>query len=121
MEERRRFVRLDTRLPLTYKVLPSAQARQSFTKDIGGGGVCLFVSEPVKSGTQLEVVIKLPDRERSIVFTGEVVWCEPYEIIGKTRRERAIEAGLRFLQIAPQDQEAILRHVILNLQPHHPA
>jgi len=118
MEERRRFVRLDTRLPVTYRVLPSAKAKQSVTKDIGGGGVCVFVSELLTPGTHLQVEIAVPDQERPIAFTGEVVWCEQYEIIGKTQRERSVEAGVKFVQIDPNDQHAIMRYVILILQPH---
>jgi c-di-GMP-binding flagellar brake protein YcgR len=120
MEERRRFVRLDTRLPVTYRVLPSDETKQSVTKDIGGGGVCVFVRDPLTPGTQLRIEIAVPDQERPIAFTGEVAWCEPYEIIGKTQRERSVEAGVRFAQIDPKDQQAIMRYVILSLQPHRP-
>ena len=121
MEERRRFVRLDTRLPVTYRVLPAPESTQSVTKDIGGSGICVFLSEPLRPGTRLQIDIELPDQERPLLFTGEVVWCEQYEIISKTQRERSVEAGVKFLQIAPQDQDAIMRYVILSLQPHRAA
>lgn len=118
MEERRRFVRLDTRLSVTYQVLPSSQAKQSVTKDIGGGGICVFLSEPLQERTQLRVEIVLPDRPQPITFMGEVVWCEQYDIIGKSQQHRSIMAGVRFLNIKPDDQDAIMQHVILNLQPY---
>jgi c-di-GMP-binding flagellar brake protein YcgR len=118
MQERRRFVRLDTRLPVTYQVLPSTTPQQTKTKDIGGGGVCLFLNEPVAVGTTLQAQIKIPDQEHPVSFTGRVVWCEQYEIIGKSRRERSVEAGVEFEQIDPRDQQAIMRYVILSLQPH---
>ena len=121
MEERRRFVRLDTRLPITYRVLPTTQAIPSATADIGGGGVCLFLNEVVKPGSQLQVDIKLPDRERSVAFTGEVVWCEQYETIGRTVRQQSIEAGVKFLLIDPKDRQAIMDYVILSLKSSHPA
>ncbi len=121
MEERRQFVRLDTRLPMAYRVLPSSRSVQAVTKDISGSGICLFVSEPLAKGTNLQVDITLPDRERPITFTGEVVWCEECQIIGKTRHERSVEAGLRFLQIDPRDQQAIMNYVILSLRPQRQA
>ncbi len=120
MEERRKFVRLDTTLSVFYQVLPAEQASQSVTVDISGGGICLFVREPFKPGAQLQVEIQLPGRQEPVRFRGEVVWCEQYEVIGKTRRERSIEAGLRFLDLHPRDRQAIMDHVILSLKPHQP-
>ncbi len=117
MEERRRFVRLDTRLRTTYTVIPSNEIRHTITKDIGGGGICLFVEEILASGTRLEVALQLPSREEPILFTGEVAWSEQYEVIGKEQRQQSVEVGIRFIEIATQDQEAIMQHVILSMKP----
>ena len=113
MEERRRFVRLDTRLDVTYTVLPSGATQRTVAKNIGGGGICLFADKVLTPGTQLQVAMKLPGREQPANFTAEVVWSEPYEVIGKTERQRAVEVGVRFLEIAPQDQAAVMQHIIL--------
>ena len=121
MEERRKFVRLDTRLPVAYQVMRGPASKTSLSSDIGGGGVCLFLSDPLKAGTALRIEVTLPDQPKPITFTGEVVWCEQYEMIGKAQRERSVEAGVKFIQIEPPDQQAIMRHVILSLQPHPPA
>ena len=117
MEERRRFVRLDTRLDVNFTVLPTTQVQQTLTKDIGGGGICFFADRELKPGDRLQVSMKLPDRERPVNFTAEVVWSEAYEVIGKSGRQRSVEVGVRFLEIAPQDQEAVMQHVILSLHP----
>jgi c-di-GMP-binding flagellar brake protein YcgR len=117
MEERRRFVRLDTRLDVTYTVLPTAQAQHATTKDISGGGICLFSDRVLQPGDRLQVAMKLPDREQPVNFIAEVVWSEPYEVIGKGGRQRSVEVGVRFLEIAPNDQAAVMQHVILSLQP----
>jgi c-di-GMP-binding flagellar brake protein YcgR len=117
MEERRKFVRLDTRLQLSYTVLPETQAQQAVTKDISGGGVCLFADDVLTAGQQLQVSLALPGQEGPVNFTAEVVWCEPYEVIGQGARRKGVEAGVRFVEIAPKDQEAIMKHVILNFRP----
>ena len=117
MEERRQFVRLDTRLDVSYTVLPAAQAQQTVTKGVGGGGFCFFSDRELKPGERLQVAMKLPNREQPVNCIAEVVWCEPYEVIGKTGRQRSVEVGVRFLQIAPQDQDAVMQHVILSLKP----
>ena len=118
MEERRQFVRLDTRLEVSYAVLPSDKPKKSVTKNIGGGGVCLFTDKELPIGTRLQVAMKLPDQEVLVHFIAEVVWSEAYEVIGKTERQRAVESGVRFVEIAPQDREAVMRHVILGFQLH---
>jgi len=117
MEERRQFVRLDTRLDVTYTRLSPTETRKTVTKNISGGGICLFASERLQPGERLQVTMKLPDRAEPIRFTAETIWSEEYEVIGKTERQRSVEVGVRFLEIAPADQQAIMRHVILSVQP----
>lgn len=63
----------------------------------------------------MEINIALPERQQPIRFTGEVVWCEQYDVIGATGRTRTVQAGVRFVDITPDDQEAIAQHVILAL------
>ena len=119
MEERREFVRLDTRLDIQYALLPHEAPKTSMTKDISGGGICLFADKELAAGTLLQVSMKIPGKEQPVNFTAEVVWSETYETIGKSERQRAVEMGVRFIEISPQDQEAIMKHVILTYkQPH---
>ena len=117
MEERRQFVRLDTRLDLYYTRLPSTDEQRTVTKNISGGGICLIAGEDLQPGDQLQIAMKLPDRETPVHFIGQVVWSEPYEVIGRTQRQRAAEIGIKFVEISPQDRETVMRYVILSLQP----
>ena len=117
MEERRKFVRLDTRLNASYTVLPAGTSQRTVTKGVGGGGVCFFTERVLPPGSRLQVALKLPETEQPVNFIAEVVWSELYEVIGKEERRRAVETGVRFVEIAPKDQDAVMRHVILSLQP----
>ncbi len=117
MDERRQFVRIDTRLEVQYTLLPSGRAKASVTKNVSAGGICLFAEQRLPIGQVLQVSLKLLGREQPVNFTGEVRWCEEYETIGKTTRQRSIEAGVQFVEIAPQDRDAIMQHVILSVQP----
>lgn len=116
LEERRQFVRLDTTLPVTYRVLPSHTLQETNTKNVSGGGVCVFLKGRLPVGTPLEVQITLPGRATPATFTAEVIWCEEFEVVGGAKHERAIHAGVRFVFIHPKDREAIMQHVILSLQ-----
>ena len=60
--------------------------------------------------------MKLPNREQPVNCTVEVVWSEVYEMIGKTERRRTAETGVRFIEVSPNDRDAIMEHVILSLQ-----
>ena len=117
MQEQRQFVRLDTRLELTYTVLPSGTATQAVTKNASGGGICLLTDQTLTPGTRLQLAMHVPGAAQSVNFIGEVVWSEPYEVIGKTEHRRSVEMGVRFVEIAPRDREAVMQHVILSLQP----
>ncbi len=116
MEERRHFVRLDTRLDMRYTLLPSGEARQATTKDIGGGGICLFADKIIPPGTRLQVSMSLPGKQQPVNFVGEVVWSEAYEVIGKEHHQRSVEVGVQFVEISPADHEAVMQHVILNIK-----
>ena len=119
MEERRQFVRLDTRLDVQYSVLAAGAPQPAVVKNIGGGGICMFADKELPAGTRLQVAMKLPGREAPVNFTAEVVWSEAYETIGKSQRQRAVEVGVRFVEVSPQDENAIMEHVILTYkQPH---
>ena len=116
MEERRKFVRLDTRLNISYSVLSAGEVKRTVAKNIAGDGLCIISEQLLSIGSRLQVVMKLPDREKEINFVAEVVWSEAYELIGKSERRKAAESGLRFVEISPEDKEAIMQHVILSLR-----
>jgi len=104
MEERRKWKRLEINLPVKYEVLLTKEAGESITKDIGAGGVCVFSSKPLKEGTRLRAEIKLPNQEKPIRFTGEVLWSEPRDVNGGSGESRI---GVKFVDISDEDREAI--------------
>ncbi len=116
MEEHRQFVRLDTRLQVSYSLVPSEGSQETVTRNISSGGICLFTDSVLSPDTRLQITIHLPNRKQPVQAMGEVVWSEPYEVVSKAGRFPAIESGVRFLNIAPDDFEAIKQHVILSLQ-----
>ena len=123
MRERRQFVRLDTRLTMSYRVLPSdVQPQASSTTNLSGGGLCIFVHAVLNPGTFLQVDLRLPDREQPVSLLGEVVWCEQIETHAKGTLaseppRRSVLAGVKYIQIAEADRQDIMRYVILNLSP----
>ena len=121
MQERRRFVRFQTRLPLSYTVQPQSPPLQTLTKYIGGGGVCFFGSTPIAAGTRLQAALTLPERPELAPFTAEVISCEQEHTRGSSGQRRTVAVDVRFIEIAPNDQADIMRHIMLSLQPPPPA
>ena len=116
MVERRKFVRFEARLPVTYRVLPGTAAIASSTKDISGGGMCLFVAEELPARTILLLDLGLPGREQPIAASGEVVSCVRSTLHTRAGTSQTIEAWIRFLQMEPDDRQAILAYVASSLQ-----
>ena len=61
MKEHRKFVRLDARLPVTYRLLPDSTLQGAKTSPLSGGGICMsknisgggigmVVDEPLRQG-----------------------------------------------------------------------
>ena len=120
MDELRHFVRSNARVTVTYSLPPSEATQQGVLKDISGSGLCLFLKQPVETGVQLHVSLQLPGHERPVNFVGEVAWCERYEMLNKSGSQQSIEAGVRYLEIDPKDQAAIMRFVLMKLHPSSP-
>lgn len=111
MEERRRFVRLGARVEAAYTVLPAGTAQRAPTSDLGGGGLCVVTEQPIPPGTQLQVALTLPGREPPVNALAEVVWNEQHDVIGKADHRRSAANGVRYVEIAPGDQEALTAFV----------
>ena len=116
MKEPRRFVRVPAQLPIAYRALPSPAMVQSTTCDLAGSGFCLLVQEPLARGTQVQIELRLPERERPVLATGEVMWCERHRITGKSESRELAKAGVRFLHVDPRDHDAILQYVAAHLK-----
>lgn len=116
MDERRRYVRLDTRLKISYTVLKKGKdiPNASETKDISGGGIRIFLSEPIPLNTLLKLTIFLPDDPKPIVCTGEIVWVEEFTLLSDEKKDKnRYEAGVAFTEIASLDRDRIIKYVIL--------
>ncbi|BDG59373.1 flagellar brake protein [Caldinitratiruptor microaerophilus] len=108
--QRRDWVRLDARLPARYARVEPVELdgpqppppRKTRTVDISGGGVALYLAEPLDPGTLVDVFIDLPDTQ--VVATAEVVRIIRSEPEGYL-------AGLRFVDIRERDRTAIMRYI----------
>lgn len=108
VEERRKFVRLNAKVKVKYRVLKKDQAQESFTKDLGGGGIRLYLDEKLAVATPLALEIEIPGEVRPILAEGRVAWSK--DLGGEGMRNR-FDAGIAFTKIDPMDQGKILKYV----------
>ena len=116
-EEQRRYIRAWTRLVTFVKFVDTGKVLRALTRDISGAGVCFVMEKLLDPGTQLELEIKLPDREAPIAFTAEVVWSKAIAEPRKSYEGPTSETGVRFVTIDPKDHALILQFAALNAMP----
>lgn len=108
VEERRKFVRLDARVRVKYRVLKKGRTQESFTKDLSGGGIRLSINEKLAVATPLALEIKIPGEARPILAEGRAVWSREVSDEGKTGR---FDTGIAFTKIDSMNQGKILKYV----------
>jgi len=108
IHERRKFVRLKSEVKVKYRPLKKGKIQESLTKDIGGGGIRLYLNDKLAVATPLALEIKIPGEERTILAEGRVVWVKS---LGGEKVTKGFEAGIAFTQIDPTDQSEILKYV----------
>jgi c-di-GMP-binding flagellar brake protein YcgR len=115
--EKRKFPRLSFDVELKYKVLnsPSPKTQESRVKNISTGGLCIMILEKVKIRTPLKLEISLPHEDKPIVAKGKVAWVEKLTIVS-TETYVSYDCGVEFVDISPQDQESINRHIMFNIK-----
>jgi c-di-GMP-binding flagellar brake protein YcgR len=112
MEEKRRFVRLDTPIQVKYRISSKSNIQNnSVGKDISVGGVRMLIGEKMIPGTQIDLEINIPDYDKIIYATGEIVWQD--ETLMKN--EVTHETGLKFVKIASEDREKIGKYIYKEL------
>ena len=111
--ERRRFPRLPLKVNVKYDVLKGLplRAKETQSKNISIGGICLVVPEKINIGTLLRLKLSLKGETSYITVKGKVVWVEEFSV-DSTSDYKAYDCGIEFVDISPQEQESISRYLI---------
>ena len=79
MPEKRKIERFDLKLPVSIK-MKGSQVENSYTKDISSMGVFVQTTNPLETGSQVDLAVKLPFkidkkecRENIIKVSGKVI------------------------------------------------
>lgn len=110
-EEKRKFVRLNTLVDVTYsKKPPSATKKISISKNISKGGICLVVYEELKESQILDLKIYLPEDKAPVSGVGRVAWVKEF-IIGDSSTGKRFDVGIEFIKMSEEDKNKINKYV----------
>ena len=99
MEERRKFIRLNSSFTVGYKRLESQETeKQTFSRNISEGGICLVVDEELGVSELLDLNLYLPGKREVVSVTGRVVWIKEFPSEDEFAK-RTFRAGIEFLNI----------------------
>ena len=112
--ERRRFPRLITSADVEYTILEkkALQEKDTVSKNISAGGICLIVYEKIELGSLLDLKIRLEDINYVALVKGRVVWSS-YFTFDADKKAR-YDLGIEFIEINESDRQKISKY-ILNL------
>jgi c-di-GMP-binding flagellar brake protein YcgR len=108
MEERRKFVRLDTSVKVRYKVLVNTEDHNDTnSRNLSASGVKIEVKDPVKPNSVLWMEIALPNEADPLQAKGEVVWQEKIS----TSENIRYEMGIKFLEMDVTDRNRLSKYL----------
>lgn len=110
IQEKRRFIRLNTSVDVQYTVLEKSSVDKLNTKskNISSGGICIIASDKLENNDILGISIYLPGEPMPLAAKGSVAWSKPFQI-GKEKEH--YDVGVEFIQINPEDRKKINQYV----------
>ena len=107
MQERRRFVRIQTPVLVEFPNPETMKTERSFTADVSETGMRFPTAVKLQIGQELPVTMQLPFGDAAMHATGDVLW------IRETSRHGApqYEVGIRFKWIEDPDRQKLSRHL----------
>ena len=111
MKERRRFIRLDVGVDVTYtKCDAPEQGGLSYSKNISRGGICLSVNEKLKKSDLLDLKISVLRYEKPIDAKARVIWVKEYHNSADLGKPR-FDIGVELIGISKQDAKEIEEYI----------
>lgn len=111
MQERRRYVRLNIPLEVSYTIQGKGGAlRKSITKNISPSGARFTVEGELPKGTVLDIAIKIPTKAEPIPVKAKIVWTRKENEQGKG----FYDTGFEFTLI-PEESKQLFFQYLCNL------
>ena len=106
MEERRRFIRWDVALPVTYRIADSSDETRCTCRDINYKGMCLCVDELIDREALLFVNVNLYG-SGPINTVGKITWQKETDGVDQPR----FLAGVRFPHLSNTQKDSLFNYL----------
>jgi c-di-GMP-binding flagellar brake protein YcgR len=111
MEERRKFIRLDSELNVNYNPIDNAsEKKETISKDVSIGGIRVGLPDKISPGTRIRMEISLPNEMEKIAIVGEVIW----QLVQKPGG--TIETGIKYIEMNPHDRNKLTNYLVNRLR-----
>ncbi|MBU0478335.1 FHA domain-containing protein [bacterium] len=102
--DHRKYPRLDMKVAVNYLAYSPTGMKdaQTYTKNIGGGGVCIKTADCITRSTILELEIKIPGYGSQIDALARVIYSK------KRRMDNDFDTGVLFTDIFDEEREYII-------------
>ena len=104
MQEKRKYIRIEAPIVVTYKLDRESATKKTITKDFSEGGIRFPVYEKLDAGATLEMYIETPFDTIPIFAIGRVVWTKALSV--KEGRE-IYDVGVQFTEMKSFDRKRI--------------
>ena len=109
--ERRLYERISIPVKLAYEVKNRPKIlKESVSKNISGGGICLSLSEKLLPRTELIMKVELGNADRIFMLKGVVVWNRGVEIIEKKEHVVYYDTGIELIEADPININKIISY-----------
>lgn len=110
MENRRKHVRINKSLEVSFHKAKDFLRSGARNKDISESGICLPTAQYFPVGSILEVEISLVDFKAPVKVVARVMW-----VAKKDNSQFPFEVGLEFLEILPAQRDMLRDYIKHNL------
>jgi c-di-GMP-binding flagellar brake protein YcgR len=105
-KERRKTVRIETALDLTYRSEKKRSSQKAYTENISTGGLKMHVAEKLPKGATIHAEISMPNSNDPILARGIIAWSE--DSPGKMVDGRRVFAvGVKFIHLKPLERRRL--------------
>lgn len=113
MDERRKFLRLDSPAIVRYKKVTRVVVKErTLGKNVGEGGIRIPTREKLSLGAALDLEITLPYDPMVVYAQGEVAWIRE----DRTDSSRPFDIGIRFSNISDYDRKRLHTYIAHQLK-----
>ncbi len=100
---KRKFPRLNLRCEILIQAGDKTTPYSAVTENVGAGGVCVILDQPLERFAHCRVKLELDDRAQKLECRGKVVWAIPTAESGN--RKKSFDIGIEFTDLQPVDRQ----------------